>query len=73
MGNASRAGEVVSLQSYCIALGLEEGSMRAAADRYGVDHSYMSRLANGENENPSDEFLAKIGLIAERRVVYRIS
>ena len=41
-------------------------SMRATARVLKVDHAYLSRLASGEKENPSDALLRKLGL---RRVV----
>ncbi len=41
-------------------------SMRAAARVLKVDHAYLSRLATGEKDNPSDALLRKLGL---RRIV----
>ena len=65
--------EIVTLQIYCMAKALEFGSFRAAGEHLGIDHAYLHRLANGANDNPSDEVLAKLGLMAERRVIYRLA
>jgi hypothetical protein len=41
-------------------------SMRATARVLKVDHAYLSRLATGEKDNPSDALLRKLGI---RRIV----
>ncbi len=44
------------------------GSLRAYAESVGIDVGYLSRLASGEKDNPSDEVLEKLGL--RKTVVY---
>lgn len=40
----------------------EHGSMRAAATALGIDAGYLSRLASGEKNEPSDDVLSRLGL-----------
>jgi transcriptional regulator with XRE-family HTH domain len=70
--SAYSKNEIVTLQSHCMAIALQHGSFRAAGDSLGIDHAYLNRLANGEASNPSDEVLEKLGLVAERAVIYRM-
>lgn len=44
------------------------GSIRALAARWGIDHTYLHRMMEGERE-PSDDVLRLLGL--ERLVTYR--
>ena len=41
---------------------VRHGSLRAAARVLEVDAGYLSRLANGEKDNPSPALLHKLGL-----------
>jgi transcriptional regulator with XRE-family HTH domain len=50
------------LRTRILALIERHGSLRAAARVLGVDHAYLSRLSTGENHNPSDDLLRKLGL-----------
>lgn len=40
----------------------QHGSLREAARAVGLSVSYLTRLANGQRPNPSDEALRKLGL-----------
>lgn len=44
------------------------GSLRAVARVLKIDSGYLSRLASGEKDNPSDAVLRKLGLV--RYVMY---
>lgn len=44
------------------------GSIRALAARWGIDHSYLHRMLEGERE-PSDDVLMRLGV--ERVITYR--
>ncbi|ENE1253994.1 hypothetical protein ABM187_004235 [Stenotrophomonas maltophilia] len=44
------------------------GSLREAAKHLGIDAGYLSRLANGEKENPGDYVLEQLRL--QKKVVY---
>ena len=46
----------------------KHGSLRAAAAVLQMDYSYLSRLANGTMDNPSDDLLRRLKL--RRLVVY---
>lgn len=48
----------------------EHGSLRAVAERVGLSWPYLHRLRRGEQNSPSDETLAKLGLRREVTVVY---
>lgn len=38
------------------------GSVRKAANKIGIDHTYLFRMSKGEMDNPSDEVLSKLEL-----------
>lgn len=44
------------------------GSLREAAKHLGIDAGYLSRLANGEKDNPGDYVLEQLRL--QKKVVY---
>jgi hypothetical protein len=47
-------------------LAKQHGSLRAAARVLDIDHAYLSRLQNGDKNQPGDDVLRKLKL---RRVV----
>jgi transcriptional regulator with XRE-family HTH domain len=59
----------MSLQQRVKQLIAEHGTLRAAARAVSVDVSYLSRLEHGEKFNPSEDILARMGLV--RVVTYR--
>lgn len=54
------------LQKRIEALTKKHGSLRAVSRVLKIDNGYLSRLASGEKDDPSDSVLRKLGL---RRVV----
>lgn len=47
-------------------------SLRDAARKLGIGHVYLHRLASGEQSNPSDEVLSKLGITRTIRVNYKL-
>lgn len=47
----------------------EHGTLRAASRAVCIDVGYLSRLEHGEKSNPSDDILARLGLV--KVVTYR--
>lgn len=52
----------VRLDGWCQDLIAHHGSVRAAAKALKVNHAYLHRIAAGQNHNPSDAVLVKLGL-----------
>lgn len=59
----------MTLQQRVKQLIAQHGTLRAAARAVSVEVSYLSRLEHGEKTNPSDDVLARLGLV--RVVTYR--
>lgn len=49
---------------------LRHGSLRALSRNTGIDAAYLSRLASGDKQNPSDATLMKLGI--SRAVEYKL-
>ena len=41
----------------------QAGSLRAAARKLDINHTYLWRLSKGHRTNPDDDVLAKLGLM----------
>lgn len=52
-----------SLHSHLWALDRKWDGLRAAASHLGIDPGYLCKLRSGNATNPSDEILAKLGLV----------
>lgn len=47
------------------------GSLRDASRKLGVGYVYLHRLSTGEQSNPSDEVLRKLGITRTIRITYK--
>ena len=59
----------VSLEQFIGGL-VENSSFREVGEKIGLDSGYLYKLFNGDKINPSEDTLAKLGLV--KRVVYQI-
>lgn len=50
----------------------QHGSLRLASKALGIGHVYLHRLATGEQANPSDAALQKLGITRSVRTTYRL-
>ncbi|WCE04451.1 hypothetical protein [Pseudoxanthomonas sp. JBR18] len=65
---SEKPGITTTLEEHIALRAAVSGSLRAYANSLGIDVGYLSRLASGEKDNPSEEVLEKLGL--RKTVVY---
>lgn len=65
---SEKSGGITTLEEHIALRAAVSGSLRAYANSLGIDVGYLSRLASGEKDNPSEEVLEKLGL--RKTVVY---
>ncbi|RZZ85670.1 hypothetical protein [Pseudoxanthomonas winnipegensis] len=65
---SEKSGGITTLEEHIALRAAVSGSLRAYANSLGIDVGYLSRLASGEKDNPSEEVLEKLGL--RKIVVY---